>query len=133
MVLDSISYRLRAYRDEDREACLALFDGNVPKYFAVEERQDFVSFLEKPPGPYFVMVNEQEEVVACGGYASSEKNRELAVLCWGMVRRDLHRHGVGTRLLEERLRLIAAEPHLSVVMIETSQHSCGFLNGLALR
>lgn len=126
MVLDSTSYRLRAYRNEDREACLALFDGNVPKYFAIEERQDFVSFLEKLPGPYFVMVNEQEEVVACGGYATSEKNRELAVLCWGMVRRDLHRHGVGTQLLEERLRLIAAEPHLSIVMIETSQHSCGF-------
>lgn len=119
-------FQLRAYREGDRKACLALFDGNVPDYFAAEERQDYVSFLKALPGPYFVMEDERGEAVACGGYAAAQQKREIAVLCWGMVRRDLHRHGAGTRLLVERLRRIAAEPSFSVVLIETSQHSRGF-------
>ncbi|MEK9212812.1 GNAT family N-acetyltransferase [Sphingomonas sp. 2378] len=38
---------IRAYRAADRDACLALFDGNTPGFFAPSERADFVRFLER--------------------------------------------------------------------------------------
>lgn len=109
-----------------RSACQELFDSNVPDYFAAVERKDFDAYLDDLKGPYFVMEDETGTIVACGGYAAEEEDPAAAVLCWGMVRRDLHRCGFGRQLLAERLRRIAAEPQYSLVTIETSQYSRGF-------
>ncbi|CAH8770422.1 GNAT family N-acetyltransferase [Paenibacillus dendritiformis] len=117
---------VRPYRDADRSACQELFDSNVPDYFAAVERKDFDAYLDDLKGPYFVMEDETGTIVACGGYAAEEEDPAAAVLCWGMVRRDLHRCGFGRQLLAERLRRIAAEPQYSLVTIETSQYSRGF-------
>ncbi len=59
-----------------------------------------------------MMEEETGAIVACGGYAAEEEDPTIAVLCWGMIRRDLHRCGFGRELLAERLRRIAAEPQL---------------------
>ncbi|WP_369009964.1 GNAT family N-acetyltransferase [Paenibacillus dendritiformis] len=87
-------------------------NSNVPDYFAAVERKDFDAYLDDLKGPYFVMEEETGAIVACGGYAAEEEDPTIAVLCWGMVRRDLHRCGFGRQLLAERLRRIAAEPQL---------------------
>lgn len=119
-------YHMRPYRNNDRSACLGLFDSNAPKYFAFEERKDFDSFLDEPKGHYFVMEDDKGEIVACGGYAAHKEETSVAGLCWGMVHRDFHRLGIGYQLLAERLERIAAEPQFSHVRIDTSQHSRGF-------
>lgn len=119
-------YHVRPYCQEDREACLALFESNVPKYFAPEELKDFVSDLDDLKWPYLVMEDENGKIVASGGYGAIGEDGTVAALCWGMVRRDLHRCGLGRRLLVERLKRIAAEPKFTRVTIETSQYSRGF-------
>lgn len=124
---------LRPYTPADREACLALFASNVPDYFAQIERDDFIDTLDNIDD-YFVLELDGEGVVACGGYATArpdpdggpQSNADLAVLCWGMVRRDLHRRGLGERLLSERLRRIDADPAYTAVVIETSTFSRDF-------
>ena len=120
---------LRRYRGEDRAACLALFDSNVPDYFAALERADFIRTLDEIDDgivAYWLIEREGEGVVACGGYAASDGEASVAVLCWGMVRRDLHRRGLGERLLSERLRRIDADPAFAWCVLETTQHSRGF-------
>lgn len=116
---------LRRYRAEDRAACLALFDGNMPEYFAANERAEFVETLDEMDN-YWVIELEGEGIVACGGYAASDGDASIAVLFWGMVRRDLHRRGLGERLLLERLRRIDANPAFASTVIETTQHSRAF-------
>lgn len=118
--------RLRPYRPEDRAACLAVFDSNVPDYFAPHERVDFIDFLDALHGSYFVMDDADGQVVACGGFLASHDDPAVAILCWGMVRRGLHRTGRGAHLLSARLDLIAARPDFTTVSIETSQKSRGF-------
>jgi predicted GNAT family N-acyltransferase len=120
---------LRRYRAEDRAACLALFDGNMPEYFAADERAEFVETLDEMDGgiaDYWVLELEGEGIVACGGYAATDGDPSIAVLFWGMVRRDLHRRGLGERLLLERLRRIDADPAFASAVIETTQHSRDF-------
>jgi GNAT superfamily N-acetyltransferase len=124
---------LRAYTPADREACLHLFASNVPDYFARIERADFEHTLDAI-ADYLVLELEGEGIVACGGYAAArpdpasdpDPNAGVAVLCWGMVRRDLHRRGLGERLLSERLRRIDADPAFASVRIETSTFSRDF-------
>ena len=44
----------RPYQPADLAACLALFDGNCPEYFAPNERNDYQGFLAAAPAGYEV-------------------------------------------------------------------------------
>jgi hypothetical protein len=94
---------LRPYRVEDRDGCLALFDSNVPAFFAAHERADFASFLDEDLHElglrYFVLV-EGERIIACGGVGL---RGEDAVMCWGIVDGRRHGEGLGRLLLFTRL------------------------------
>ena len=122
---------IRPFVPEDRDACLALFDSNLPRFFAPHERAEFGTWLHDP-GEYFVL-EDGGQVVACGGVWLDPRNSERpAGLSWGMVARDAHRRGYGSALLHfrlERLRALgAAEAHL-----DTSQHSAPFFARFGFR
>ncbi len=134
-------FRLRAYRSEDRDACLAIFDGHVPRYFATHERDGYETFLvgldrsdpdrsaDTSPNAYFVVADaagDARGIIGCGGIAWNDRAAGLAVLTWGMVRHDLLQRGVGRFLLRERLRRLAVDPSCRTVRIETSQHTRDF-------
>lgn len=95
---------VREYRVADREACLRVLDSNVPEYFLASDRHEVGAFLDRLEGKgirYLVIEREHDEIVACGGVAVSDAKD--ARMCWGMVRRDLHRRGLGRMLLAARL------------------------------
>lgn len=117
--------QLRTYQAIDDVGCLALFDSNVPKFFAPHERAEFAAFLATSTDPYFVVVDDQGQVIGCGGYYINHE-RAAAGLTWGMVSRGLHRQGIGRFLLLARLQRICQEPAVTSVLINTSQHSYGF-------
>ena len=94
---ESHGHGVRPYGPRDRDACLALFDSNVPEFFQAWERPAMEAFLDALPGPYLV-VEDGAEVVACGGVASEGDG--VASLCWTVVRRERQGEGVGRRLLE---------------------------------
>lgn len=123
---------MRDYRPEDLQGCLAVFDTNVPAYFRPHEREEFEAFLQALPGPYLVLENEAGQVVGCGGYAVVAEDGR-ADLCWGMIRADQQRGGLGRRLTEARLRSAAADPAVRTVAINTSQHTVGFYERLGFR
>jgi L-amino acid N-acyltransferase YncA len=116
---------LRSYRETDREACLALFDSNVPRFFAADERGAYAAFLDRLPGPYYV-IEDAGRVIAGGGTSRHRSEPDAAILCWGMVEGGRHRSGIGRRLLEERLQRLFADEGVRTVVSNTSQHSAGF-------
>lgn len=118
-----MSHTFRPYTPADSTICLAILDSNTPPYFDPKERPDFVNFLERMPCPYFVL-EQAGEIVACGGYGE-EKNGDI-VLAWGMVRRDLHKRGLGSILLKERIAHIRVNHPGKRIVIDTSQHTQEF-------
>jgi hypothetical protein len=44
----------------DRTACLGIFDSNAPDYVRPEERIQFEQFLDRLPGPYFVVIDDDQ-------------------------------------------------------------------------
>ncbi|MCE7987879.1 MAG: GNAT family N-acetyltransferase [Caldilinea sp. CFX5] len=117
--------KVRDYQTEDCERCLALFDSNVPRFFAPHERAEFAEFLATSTDPYFVVTDNQGQIIGCGGYYLN-RERATAGLTWGMVSNHLHRQGIGRFLLLARLRRLSQEPTITSVFINTSQHSYGF-------
>lgn len=120
-----MSPRVRDYAPADRAACLAVFETNVPDFFAAAEREELEAFLRDPSGPYLVLEDDDGRIVACGGYAV-EPGSETADLCWGMVARDRQGAGLGRWLTEARLARIRRDAAVREVALRTSQHTRGF-------
>jgi predicted N-acetyltransferase YhbS len=115
---------IRPFAPADAAACLALFDSNMPEFFLPFERIDFEAYL-LDPGAYWV-VEQQSQLVACGGvWQDSSRPERPAGLAWGMVRRDLHRTGLGSLLLRHRLDALR-DMGSAQCWIDTSQHSAPF-------
>lgn len=116
----------RPYRVSDRDACLALFDGNVPRFFDADERAQFADFLDTRANDWsYSVLLLHGSIVACGGYAIADDGT-TADLCWGMVARACHRSGLGTRLTAARIDAARAQPGVRRVRLDTSQHTAGF-------
>ena len=115
---------VRPYAASDRDACLALFDGNTPRFFDPSERAGFAAWLEASTQPYLV-IERSGRIVACGGHAL-EACGTVASLCWGMVAQDVHGQGLGRALTQARLDAIRAMPQVARVTMNTSQHTQQF-------
>lgn len=115
---------IRPYVMQDRAACLALFDSNVPQFFDRSERAVFERFLEHDVGAWHYLVIVRA-VVACGGHALSADGR-VAGFGWGMVERRLHGQGLGRALTEARLAACRRSAGLSRIELDTSQHTHAF-------
>src|SRR5687768_13267725 len=94
--------QLRPYRPADREACLALFDSNVPVFFASFEKDGFVTFIDElsTQGIDYLTLQDDARIVACGGIGLKEGE---ARMCWGIVDGARHGEGLGSVLLVARL------------------------------
>lgn len=127
MTHEETNRRPRDYTARDFDACMALFDSNIDPFFLPEERPEFAAYLKEPPEA-FLVIEEQGQMIACGGYAVSKEG--VATFCWGMVHRAYHGKGVGRSLSEHRLALIAGHPDVREVQLHTSQHTSGFYQKL---
>ncbi len=114
---------VRPYSTEDRRACLDILAENTPEFFVPADRGAFEEFLLHLPGPYFVG-EENGAIIACGGWAPDSIG--VAALTWGMVRRSLHRRGIGRVLLRFRLNAVKNGSEANVVRIHTVQLVQGF-------
>jgi len=110
------------YQPEHKLACLSIFDSNIPHYFAPQEKDKFLEFLNRIGLSYFVVHSEVDGVVACGGYSLSEKNTVIW-LRWDMVRSSHHQQGLGTYLTLGRMALICNEEKVNAIHVGTSQHT----------
>ena len=124
-----MSVRVREYAPADREACLAVFETNVPEFFVPAEREEFEAYLGDLPGPYLVLEDEAGRILGCGGWAVAP-GAAVADLCWGMVARDRQGEGLGRRLTEARLARIRSETGIREVTLKTSQRTTGFYERL---
>ena len=129
--------KARNFEERDTEACLRIFDGNCPPYFATEERTAFEHWLacqgkmlknaykNTSLETYRVIENEGGELLGCGGYYLNLDQTE-ARFAWGMIRRELHQSGIGTYLAMQRIEEIKANYPLAEITLATSQHTVPF-------
>ena len=114
----------RRYTQQDQDACMALIDSNMDKYFVPGERDEFHEFLKTRPKDYYVIEATDGEILACGGIHVNESG--VGSLRWGMSHRQRHGLGLGRMLTQGRLELIKANPNARTVLLDTSQHTFGF-------
>ena len=126
------SLTVRGYTRDDLDSCLEVFDSNVPRFFTMEERAGYATFLEDLPGPYLVLVAPSRAVIGCGGYAVADGS-VVADLCWGMVRQEWHGKGAGRSLTEARIERIRRDGNVTAIALGTSQHTSAFYEHLGFK
>jgi ribosomal-protein-alanine N-acetyltransferase len=111
----------------------------MPRYLASDELPGFARWLdagrlaypENLAEPYFV-VEDTGQVVAGGGFCV-QPDQHLLTMAWGMVRYDLHRQGIGRKLLHRRLQFADAQLPNCTVALDTSQHTYSFFEKQGFR
>ena len=122
--------KIRPYSHSDRHACLEILTSNVPEFFLQSDLEAYAAFLDALPGPYFVL-EEFGQTVAAGGWAMDKDG--VADLTWAMVRRELHRRGLGRALLRFRRTAIGTETPATLVRVRTTQLVQAFFTGVGFR
>src|SRR4051812_37894637 len=88
--------RIRRYAETDRDRMLAIFDANTPVFFAVNERADFMRYLDENAGLYMV-VERGADLAA--GFAAAPGAAGRAHLNWILVDPAMQGGGIGAAMM----------------------------------
>jgi len=112
----------RPYTHADREACLELFDANCPEFFAPNERNDYVRFLDAEPKGYEACIVGDRIAGAFGLIAGDARRMHLN---WILLDPKFQGLGIGSAIMS-RIATLARDAGTDVIDIAASHKSAPF-------
>jgi len=113
------SIHIRHYTTNDFEAVLALLQLNTPQYFASEEEEDLIHYLNKEIEDYFV-VELHQKIIGAGGINYSE-DRKTGIISWDIIHPEHQGKKIGYQLLNYRIQLLKENKSIEQIIVRTSQ------------
>jgi GNAT superfamily N-acetyltransferase len=111
------------YNNAYFEKCIKIFDLNCPKYFAINERQDYIEFLQNSPESYKVGFINEEAVAVFGLDIAPETNH--ARITWIITSPSVQAKGIGTDMMSLAKKM-AKNINIEVIDIAASHLSAPF-------
>ena len=111
------------YDNSDFDNCLKLFDKNCPSFFALNEREDYIAFLQSNSSSYFVGITDSVVVSAFG--IIFEPRLLTGRLSWILVSPKYKNQGLGTKMMN-LAKHIALEKRVFTIDIAASHLSAPF-------
>ena len=129
----SNNLNIREFVFNDTDKVLEVFKQNVPRYFAVNEIEEFEKYLESGIEKYFV-AEIDGEIIGAGG-VNFENNRTTGQISWGFIQPKFQGFGFGSRLLQHRIDFLKSVATVEKIALGTSQHTYKFYekNGFVLK
>lgn len=110
---------IKRFQSSDEPLLLKLLELNTPDYFAHEEKDDFIQYIRHFSQNFFVLKNV-DAIIGCGGI-NIKDDLHSAYLSWDIIHPDEHKKGLGSLLLNYRLKLIQSWPSIRKIKVRTSQ------------
>lgn len=110
---------IREYTEADKNEVINLIRSNTPKFFAVEEEEDFKDYLESEIELYYVLLFNHK-IVGCGGINFFE-NKSVAKISWDIFHPDFQGKSLGSMLMKYRLGILDCNTSIQKVVVRTSQ------------
>lgn len=119
--------------DEHFQICLNIYQSNCPQYFLEEETEDFIAWLSKTEeSPYWV-VEDNNQIVGCGGIYSTKPTDKIKPdvkdevgFAWGMIHQKFHKQGYGKKLSLFRINYLERHYPNRPIVLRTTQHTYQF-------
>lgn len=110
---------IKPYYPEHKDKLLQILRGNIPKYFAPSEEQDFSNYLDHEREDYFV-VEYNDLIVGCGGI-NYKHHEQVSIISWDVIDRNYQGKGLGGKLLSHRLSHIISHFPSYSIRVRTAQ------------
>lgn len=124
---------IKPYLPHYKDQLIKIFTSNIPLYFAGHELKLFTDFLDNDAqkrGPYWVICDNEDCVVGCGGIALNQAtkytNEPHVIMTWGMVDNSKHKQGFGKELLKFRIEQAKKTYPGIKIALGTTQHTYRF-------
>lgn len=124
---------IRNYKDTDKPSVITLLRRNTPEFFAPEEEDDLLFYLDNYAQNYFV-VEIDNQIVGSGGYNIAEDGI-TAKISWDIIDSEAQGKGIGRSLTVYRIKDILKNKDIEILSVRTSQLAYKFYEkfGLKLR
>lgn len=116
--------KIREYKKSDKENVLNLIRLNIPKFFDYYEEKDLINYLDNEIDRYFV-VEDDEKIVGSGGFNHFKSEKQIRI-SWDIFHPEYQGKGLGTLLLEHRIKEIKELSNVDKIIVRTSQHAYKF-------
>lgn len=110
------------YSVAHKEDCLRIFDANCPRFFAPNERSDYMQFLEASPDGYEVCLLDGKLV---GAFGLIDDRERRSALNWILLDPRSQGLGVGSAIMK-RVDDLGRAAGLALIHIAASQKSAPF-------
>lgn len=124
-IMPAITPMIRLHTSSDRPYLLALLQLNTPRYFAPEEENDFIEYLEHHSQNYLV-VEHSGRIIGAGGFNTGFDNGRTVRISWDIIHPDFQGKGIGTGLTLYRIEQIKKITGVTKIVVRTSQLACDF-------
>ena len=114
--------QITSFRTANKTAVLSIFDKNCPEYFAPNERDDLIKFMDQYANGYRVCVHEDTIVGAFGLYEKDDKDSRLQ---WILLDPAVQGIGAGSQIMQDVFKQ-ANEKNIKTIQIATSHVSFKF-------
>lgn len=111
--------KIRRYTAYDKKDIINLLRLNTPEYFAPDEENDLIYYLDNFADNYFV-VEINEKIIACGGFNLTEDGK-TGKISWDIVHPDSQGTGIGTELTKYRIKVLNNIEGIEIISVRTSQ------------
>lgn len=124
---------IREYKTEDKDELISLLRLNTPQFFAAEEEEDFVNYLESERELYYVLCID-DKIVGCGGI-NFDNEKSIGKISWDIIHPNYQGKSLGSQLLKYRLNTLKAIESVQKITVGTSQVAYKFYqkHGFELR
>lgn len=99
----TVTPEVRPFRTADRASCIELFDANCPDYFAPNERDEYLRFLERAEDSYEVCLLDGRIV---GAFGLQGDGRQGLGLRWILVSPAAQGLGLGSAIMARVLATV---------------------------
>lgn len=113
---------IESYKLHHKKTCLALFDLNCPQYFAINEYDDYASFLDEISEGYFVCFQDENLV---GAFGLCQSNNSQWNINWILINPTFQGAGIG-RVMMHKVMQLAVECKIENINIAASHLSAPF-------
>ena len=110
---------IKQYEEKHKAAVLELLRLNTPEYFAPDEKQDLIDYLDNHLEYYYV-VEMENKIMGCGGLNLSE-DPETIRISWDIIHPESQGKGLGSQLTKFRIERIREMGGINIVSVRTSQ------------
>lgn len=110
---------IREYANPDKENVMDLLRLNSPKYFAPEEEQDLLYYLENEIEFYYVLELDKKIVGSRG--INFKEDPTVGYISWDILHPEFQGQGLGTMMLDYRIEKLKKNKNVGKIIVRTTQ------------